>query len=98
MNHTRIDINLLESKNRQVAENREILKCVIEALIFTARQKISLRGYNEKIDSANRGNFLELIKLLSNYHAPLRSHLDLINSQGTHNLVTFYLMYLKMYY
>ncbi|XP_022162278.1 zinc finger MYM-type protein 1-like [Myzus persicae] len=89
MNHKRIDINLLESKNRQVAENREILKCVIEALLFTARQKIALRGHNEKIDSAYRGNFLEVIKLLSIYHAPLRSHLEQINSQGTHNRVTF---------
>ncbi|XP_050064680.1 zinc finger MYM-type protein 1-like [Aphis gossypii] len=81
--------HIQKSKNRQVAENREILKSVIEALLFTARQKIALRGHNEKIDSTNRGNFLELIKLLSKYHAPLKSHLDQISSKGAHNRVTF---------
>jgi len=33
--------------------------------------------------------WMELIKLLSKYHAPLRSHLDKINSKGTHNRITF---------
>jgi len=79
MNNIRINTNILESANRQVAENREILKSIIEALLYISRQNIALRGHNESIDSANRDNFMELIKLLSKYHAPLRSYLEKIN-------------------
>lgn len=79
MNNIRIVTNILESANRQVAENREILKSIIEALLYIPRQNIALRGHNESIDSANRGNFMELIKIFSKYHAPLRSHLNKIN-------------------
>lgn len=84
----RIDVKLLETKNREIAENRSILTAVIEAILFCARQNIALRGHCEGYKSSNRGNFLELIKLLSNYHAPLKYHLDKIE-QKQHNRVTF---------
>ncbi|KAF0707284.1 zinc finger MYM-type protein 1-like, partial [Aphis craccivora] len=75
---TRIDITLLKSANHQVAENREILKVIIDALLFTARQNIALRGHDESNNSMNKGNFLELLKLLSKHHGPLNSHLQKI--------------------
>lgn len=56
----KIDITLLKSANHQVAENREILKVIIDALLFTARQNIALRGHDESNTSMNKGNFLEL--------------------------------------
>ncbi|XP_029342136.1 zinc finger MYM-type protein 1-like [Acyrthosiphon pisum] len=84
---TRIDITLLKSANHQVAENREILKVIIDALLFTARQNIALRGHDESNTSMNKGNFLELLKLLSKHHGPLNSHLQKI--EGKHNRVTF---------
>lgn len=84
---TRIDITLLKLANHQVAENLEILKVIIDALLFTARQNIALRGHDESNTSMNKGNFLELLKLLSKHHGPLNSHLQKI--EGKHNRVTF---------
>jgi hypothetical protein len=56
---------------------------IIDALLYTARQNIALRGNNEKKTSLNRGNFLELLSVLSNNHAGLKNHLDQINMYNT---------------
>jgi len=84
----RIDTGILEAANRQIAENRAVMSAIIEAILFIARQNIALRGHDEGYKSSNRGNFLELLKLLSNYHAPLKYHMDKIN-ENQHNRVTF---------
>lgn len=84
---TRIDISQLKSANHQVAENREVLKIIIDALLFTARQNIAQRGHDESHTSMNKGNFLELLDLMSKHHGPLSSHLQKI--EGKHNRVTF---------
>ncbi|KAL4126029.1 hypothetical protein QTP88_010261 [Uroleucon formosanum] len=86
--NTRIDVTLLESANRQVAENRKIMEVIIDALIYTARQNIAIRGNSECVDSNNRGNFLELLGLFGKYHAPLNAHLQKINSKK-YNRLTF---------
>jgi len=85
----RLDTNLLHTANKEVASNREILRVVIEALIFIAQQNIAIRGHNEKITSLNTGNFLELLKLLSNYHPVLNTYLDKIKNISTANRLTF---------
>lgn len=74
----RIDLKLIESANLQVADNRELLRQIIDALIYIERQNIALRGHHEGIDSNNRRHFLELFKLLSNNHGPLKRHLKQI--------------------
>lgn len=82
----RIDLQLIESANRQVADNRELLRQIIDALIYIGRQNIALRGHHEGIDSNNRGHFLELVKLLSNNHGPLKCHLEQIKSKKKNRL------------
>lgn len=74
-----LKLTLVHSANQQIAENRQIIKAIIDALIFIARQNIALRGHDESHTSKNKGNFLELVTLLANYHAPLQIHLDKIN-------------------
>ncbi|KAF0710848.1 zinc finger MYM-type protein 5-like, partial [Aphis craccivora] len=81
-------VGILEAANRQIAENQAVMSAIIEAILFIARQNIALRGHDEGYKSSNRGNFLELLKLLSNYHAPLKYHMDKIN-ENQHNRVTF---------
>jgi len=86
----KIEIEVLETANRQIAENRIILIAIIEAILFTARQNIAWKGHDEGYRSSNRGNFLELIKLLPKYHAPLKYHLDKIEeNKNKNNRVTF---------
>lgn len=86
----RLDLKLtmVNSANRQIADNRQVVKVIIDALIFTARQNIALRGHDESRTSNNKGNLLELVNLLANYHLPLQVHLDKINVKS-HNRLTF---------
>ncbi|KAH7681774.1 Zinc finger TTF-type protein, partial [Dioscorea alata] len=50
-----------------------ILKTSIDAVRWLTFQACSLRGHNERSDSTNRGNFLELIKLLASYNERVTS-------------------------
>ncbi|XP_026821283.1 zinc finger MYM-type protein 1-like [Rhopalosiphum maidis] len=46
-----------------VADNRAYLKCILDSLLFCARQGIAIRGHRVDEDSSNKGNFLELLTL-----------------------------------
>ncbi|KAL4141396.1 hypothetical protein QTP88_004043 [Uroleucon formosanum] len=82
----RIDSGMHERANRKVAENRQIVSVILDALIFTARQNIALRGHNEKYTSTNRGNFLELCSFLSTYHPILKLHLEKLKENKINRL------------
>lgn len=59
---------LLDSAhNKTVQENRRYIRAVVEVLRFTCCQNIAQRGHREDNESVNRGNFLELLSLLSNF-------------------------------
>ncbi|CAI6372114.1 unnamed protein product [Macrosiphum euphorbiae] len=64
----RVDMGLQTHKNQLVAENREIVLTIFRAVLFLARQNLSLRGHNETSTSDNQGNFLELVHLLGIYN------------------------------
>lgn len=86
----RVDVGLiLESSNAHVAENREVVKIIFETIIYLARQNISFRGHAESLTSLNRGNFLEMLKLLSKHHALLSCHLRKIEDSKNRNRRTF---------
>ncbi len=61
--------------NEKVKKNRDILKRLIDCVIFLGQQELSFRGHDERKVSLNRGNYLELLSLLSEYDADLRHHL-----------------------
>ncbi|XP_050064394.1 zinc finger MYM-type protein 1-like isoform X2 [Aphis gossypii] len=82
----RIDLHIMENANKNIAENREVLRVIIEIIIFSARQNIALRGHDEKLTSNNRGNFLELIELLSHHNAVLKIHLDKLKKKKQNRL------------
>lgn len=48
-----------------IDKNRKYLSRIIDAVIYLTRQGLALRGDDETDDSLNRGNFLELLSLLS---------------------------------
>lgn len=86
----RVDVGLiLESSNTYVAENREIVKIIFETIIYLAKQNISFRGHDESLTSLNRGNFLEMLQLLSKHHALLSCHLKRIQCSKNRNRLTF---------
>lgn len=52
---------------KTVEENRHYIRAVIDALLFTTCQNVAQRGHREGEGSDNRGNFLELLDVISRY-------------------------------
>ncbi|XP_058775476.1 uncharacterized protein LOC131649734 [Vicia villosa] len=55
----------------QVIQNRLRLKSSIDSIRWLAFQACSFRGHDESLGSKNRGNFLEMVKLLASYNDEL---------------------------
>ncbi|CAH2296492.1 zinc finger MYM-type 1-like [Pelobates cultripes] len=53
---------------------RDILHRLLDVTLFLAHQNLPFRGHRETMSSANKGNFLELVELLSNYDPILKEH------------------------
>ena len=71
-------------RKKQIEERREVLKCIIDILFFIGIQALPYRSdRNESLATAfaenqdeNSGNFLELVKLLSEYNRTLKKFLQ----------------------
>ena len=48
-------------------QNRYYLRTLIELIVFCGRQEIALRGNDESDDSENKGNFLEIVEIISRH-------------------------------
>ncbi|XP_077341212.1 zinc finger MYM-type protein 1-like [Lithobates pipiens] len=53
---------------------RDILHRLLDITLFLAHQNLPFRGHREIMSSVNKGNFLELAELLSNYDPVLKEH------------------------
>ena len=81
--NVRIDLQLdaakrqsIQQHNEKVKQNRAILQRLIDAVIFLGRQELSFRGHLESDTSNNRGNYRELVHLISKYDEKLAGHLE----------------------
>lgn len=68
--------NEIISHNNQVRENRSNVKRLIDATIFLASQNLAFRGHDETKDSVNRGNYRELLALLSKYDSSFNNFIE----------------------
>ena len=73
-----IPYNFEATREIQISKNRQILKWVIKTMILCGKQCIALRGHREDIhnSSSNCGNFLTILKLLSETNSDLKHHQD----------------------
>ena len=65
-----------EAYLKQVAENRQYLRSLGEILILTATQDIAQRGHREGPGNNNRGNFLEILHLVSRFNPPIAAKVN----------------------
>lgn len=65
---------------------RQVLHCILDAVMFLARNNLAFRGSSNNIDDHDSGNFLSLIKLLSKYSAPMALHVDRLIKNKTNYL------------
>ncbi|KAF8394755.1 hypothetical protein HHK36_020972 [Tetracentron sinense] len=54
--------------SKQIVKNRLRLKTSIDSIRWLAFQACAFRGHDERPKSKNRGNFLEMIKILASYN------------------------------
>ena len=66
---------LLEGHSKFVEENRHYIGCVANIVQLIARQGLAFRGHHENEQSSNRGNFLEIIELISKYDTVVNNKL-----------------------
>ena len=62
-----IRCQLSSSYAKEVEENRAYMHSMINVVLLHGKQGLAFRGHNEGEASTNRGNFLEIINLLSMY-------------------------------
>ena len=55
--------------------NRKNLKKIIKTIHLLCKQGLAFRGHDESASSNNRGNFMEVLKLLSEDDGDLNIHL-----------------------
>ena len=53
---------------REVKTNRLRLRASIDAIRWLTFQACAFRGHDESLNSKNRGNFIEMLKLLGSYN------------------------------
>lgn len=69
-----IDHVTQKEMNVETKKWRDILHRLLQTTLFLAKQNLAFRGHREDFESENRGNFLELIKLMAAYDPVLREH------------------------
>ncbi|KAL4718380.1 hypothetical protein ACJJTC_009057 [Scirpophaga incertulas] len=73
--HTTIDDAALQLMNTEKQKWKNLLSRLLDITLFLAKQNLAFRGHDETKGSSNKGNFLELVKLLSKYDAVLKEHI-----------------------
>ena len=59
--------------NEVVKQNRLVVERLVNIVYFLGKQELGFRGNFEGEDSVNRGNYLELLDLLSKQEQYIRS-------------------------
>ncbi|KAL5789875.1 hypothetical protein ACOSQ2_004763 [Xanthoceras sorbifolium] len=63
-----IDKAINRQSSEQIMNNRLRLKSSIDFIRWLTFQGCAFRGHDESLESKNRGNFIELLKILANYN------------------------------
>ena len=69
------------ARAQHVAKNVHFMKTIAEVILLCNQQEIGLRGHNESEESLNRGNFLEILKLVALHDKTVQDRLQ----QGPRN-------------
>ena len=81
--HTSVASLLDNNRSNLIRKNRHYVKVIIKVILFCAVQEISLRGHRE-VESLNKGNFLELLELLSDTDEILKAQLRTLPRNATY--------------
>ena len=73
---TTIERRLDKLGHRVIQENRHYLKTVAEVILLCAQAELPLRGHDESKSSLNPGNFMMMLKMISNHDVLVKKYLE----------------------
>ncbi|XP_061469367.1 zinc finger MYM-type protein 1-like [Rhineura floridana] len=73
--HKTIDAETIAFMEMEKKKWRDVLHRLLDITLFLAKQNLAFRGHKEDESSLNKGNFLELVEMLSKYDPVLKEHL-----------------------
>lgn len=73
--HKTIDAESVAVMDKEKKKWRDILHRLLDITMFLAKQNLAFRGHKEDESSLNKGNFLEMVEMLSKYDTVLKEHL-----------------------
>ena len=79
-----IDAVVLSSMEEEKIKWKNILYRLLDIVLFLSKQNLPFRGHRETEASLNKGNFLELVELLSKYDPVLKEHLVRLKQASRH--------------
>ena len=65
----------LERFNEEVKQNRAALRTLTEAVLYLSKQELSFREHDESSVSLNKGDYRELLELMSKFNPEIECHL-----------------------
>ncbi|XP_061440730.1 zinc finger MYM-type protein 1-like [Rhineura floridana] len=73
--HKTIDAKTIALMEMEKEKWRDILHRLLDITLFLAKQNLAFHGHKEDESSLNKGNFLEMVEMLSKYDPVLKEHL-----------------------
>ncbi|XP_040197560.1 zinc finger MYM-type protein 1-like [Rana temporaria] len=73
--HQTIDAGVITVMEIEKKKWRDILHRLLDITLFLAKQNLAFRSHKEDECSFNKGNFLEMVEMLSKYDSVLKEHL-----------------------
>lgn len=71
---------LSSSYKQEIEKNNYYMNRIVEIITFLSSQGLALRGHDEKVDSDNRGNFLELCQFFARHDSLFKEGFEKITS------------------
>jgi len=78
--------SLMEERKSQISMNRELVKQLIDVILYLGRHSLALRGHREKFSDSLRGNYKDLLILLSSHSPIIASYLTKLQTNGKSTL------------
>ena len=74
--HTKIPDRLDSARAQLIKSNHHYIKTIAEVILLCAKQNLALRGHKESSKSQSRGNFIEILKLVSRHDPIIKEKLQ----------------------
>lgn len=82
-NYGSVAEQLGNNRSEMIQKNHHYIKTVAEIVVLCSQQDIALRGHDESNQSLNKGNFKELLSLVSNHDTVVAKKLQEMLSHNT---------------